>query len=569
MLIEKLIVKKTKPEHKTIRNIKFNLKGLNLIVDNTSDIAKDSGNNVGKTTAVKIIDLCLGAKSVKVLYFDDDTKTENTKIKKFLNDNKVEAELILIDTRNNKKVSIVRPLYNNGKRKINGEVHTRKEYEDKLKSILFDLKEPYPTLRQLMPKFVRVNENTSENMIKFLPNSTTKDTYDTIYLFLFRILDNKLLSRKDTLSTELKECKKRLKLYEEDDNISSIDNLKQRKELIENDLNILTSKRKNLDYMESYKEELQKKRQLATSIKNLEEQAQLLDFDINLINKNIKKLNNEKSNINVNQIRNIYNEAKAYINNISKTFNDVVKFHNTMIQNRIDFITEQLEIKKEELKKIIKYRNILLEKKKKITIDILDEGLLDELNVLNTKIESLNVEKGEINQSIKILEGVEKEIKSLENEIKIIQMQMNPDSVLKKISKFNAYFSDYCERLYGEKYLFVYNSNWKEQRKFPVSLDYFKGNVGTGMKKGVIVAFDLAYMKYAEETGITAPQFVIHDRLENTHINQLKTIFNLCQNINGQYIVPILRERVDKVDAALIEQAKILELSTDDKFFRI
>jgi hypothetical protein len=104
---------------------------------------------------------------------------------------------------------------------------------------------------------------------------------------------------------------------------------------------------------------------------------------------------------------------------------------------------------------------------------------------------------------------------------------------------------------------------------FPVSLDSFRGNVGTGMKKGVIVAFDLAYMKFAEEIGIKAPQFVIHDKLENTHINQLKTIFELCKEIDGQYIISILRERVSKVDADLIEQAKVLELSSDDKFFKI
>jgi len=75
---------------------------------------------------------------------------------------------------------------------------------------------------------------------------------------------------------------------------------------------------------------------------------------------------------------------------------------------------------------------------------------------------------------------------------------MNPDRINEKIEVFNYYFSNYCEKLYGEKYLFVYN-NWKNENKFPVSLDYFKGNVGTGMKKGVIVAFDLAYMKYAQE----------------------------------------------------------------------
>ena len=34
-----------------------------------------------------------------------------------------------------------------------------------------------------------------------------------------------------------------------------------------------------------------------------------------------------------------------------------------------------------------------------ITIEVLDEGLLDELNMLNQKIEDLSLKKGEIQQS--------------------------------------------------------------------------------------------------------------------------------------------------------------------------
>ncbi|MDP7979906.1 DUF2326 domain-containing protein [Bacillus sp. WLY-B-L8] len=568
MLIKKLIVRKTHPNYEIIREIDFNLKGLSLIVDNTSDLAEDSGNNVGKTTAIKIIDLCLGGKSVKSLYYDSDTKSENTEIKLFLNENKVEAELILIDSREN-KVSIIRQLFTRGKKFINGVPEVEKDFWFELKKILFNSCEEHPTLRQLIPKFVRVDDTTSGNMIKYLPGSNFNTTYDTIYLFLLDILKDELLNKKDNLSTQLQECEKKLKFYEKDVNISSLDSLKQRKELIEDELTILIIKRRELDYMETYKEELQKKRELTAKINELEEYIQLIEFDISSIHKSIVKLKNEKSNVNAQQIRQLYNEARVYIDNLEKTYEEVLIFHNTMIQNRIDFIANQLDSKKDDLAEVLKIRDILLEEKKQITIDILDEGLLDELNVMNTKIEFLNIEIGGIEQSLKILEGAERERTSLVSQIKEVNKQMNPDIINEKIKVFNKYFSLYCEKLYGEKYLFVYNNNWKEQKKFPVSLDSFKGNVGTGMKKGVIVAFDLAYMKYAEVMDISAPQFVIHDKLENTHINQLKTIFELCQEINGQYIIPILRERVDKLDANVIEKAKVLELSMDNKFFKV
>ena len=57
--------------------------------------------------------------------------------------------------------------------------------------------------------------------------------------------------------------------------------------------------------------------------------------------------------------------------------------------------------------------------------------------------------------------------------------------------------------------------------------------------------------------------------MENTHINQLKTIFKLCDDIQGQYIIPILRERIDKIDKIYIEKTKVLELSSTNKFFKV
>lgn len=76
-------------------------------------------------------------------------------------------------------------------------------------------------------------------------------------------------------------------------------------------------------------------------------------------------------------------------------------------------------------------------------------------------------------------------------------------------------------------------------------------------------------MQYSIQLGMHTPKFVIHDKMENTHINQIKTIFEICETIEAQYIIPILRERIDKVEQKFIEKAKVLELSTTDKFFGI
>ena len=207
-----------------------------------------------------------------------------------------------------------------------------------------------------------------------------------------------------------------------------------------------------------------------------------------------------------------------------------------------------------------------MKKKKRLP---LDEGLLDELNMLNKKIEELSFKKGEIQQSIYLIEEQEQIRQNLNEELFTVEKQMEGEGIEEKIKRFNQIFSDYCDKLYGEKYLLAYNDNWKEEKKFPISIASLGGKIGTGKKKAVIVAYDLAYMQYSIEVGMKVPQFVIHDKMENTHINQIKTIFEICNKIEGQYIIPILRERIDKVDQQYIERSKVLELSSSDKFFRI
>ena len=94
MFLKSLIIKK---ENENIRNIKFH-KGLNLIIDETPrDDTKATGNNIGKTTVLKLIDFCLGAKQ-SIIYSDTETKKEEYKlVKEFLQDNNVVIILTLVE----------------------------------------------------------------------------------------------------------------------------------------------------------------------------------------------------------------------------------------------------------------------------------------------------------------------------------------------------------------------------------------------------------------------------------------------------------------------------------------
>ena len=69
---------------KTLRKINFK-KGVNLIVDTTPESKiQESGNNVGKTTVLRLIDFCLGS-SGKDIYQGAEFKNTDTNVEQFSN----------------------------------------------------------------------------------------------------------------------------------------------------------------------------------------------------------------------------------------------------------------------------------------------------------------------------------------------------------------------------------------------------------------------------------------------------------------------------------------------------
>lgn len=568
MVLDRLIIKETYPIETTIREIIFRPKGINLIVDNTKGSQTDTGNSVGKTTTIKIIDLCLGARTVSELYRDNDTKSENAQVKNYLNHHKVRAELKMIDE-NNMRYVLGRDLFYRGKRYIDGTSYSESEYNEKLKELLFESSVNNPTFRQLIPKFLRLASYSEEGMIKYLPITVKNDDYDAIYSFLFRLYDSDIISKKKDIEEQIEECQRNIVLLERNKSIESLDFLKQSLNIVEKEIIQLEEKRNTLSYIDEYRAELDQKRKLTIQANEVQEDIEAVGFEIKELEKSKRQIRENRESIDIDALKAIYKEARRYIPDLQASFQELLDFHNSMLQNREDFIENRIKDRKILLEQCSTNLQMILLEKQKILIEVLDEGLLDDLNAINRKIEDLNIEKGEIKKAIAILEEQEKRKDELQHQLSEILDEMKGDKIENKIKKFNEIFSDYSERLYGEKYLLAYNAQWKDEGKQPVTVSALAGRTGTGKKKAVIAAFDLAYLQFSIEYGIAAPRFIIHDKLENTHIHQLRTIFEICQQIQGQFILPILRERIDKMDQSYIEETKILELSTEDKLFRI
>src|SRR4030067_2143086 len=174
-----------------IRDIQFHV-GLNLIVDETPVVSrKETGNNVGKTTVLKLVDYCLGAKA-KGIYTDQENKRNEYKlVKDYLVNNKVVVSLVLKDDlsqKESREVLIERNFLARKEKiqRIDGNNKTDTEFDEALTNLLFPGHYGNkPTFRQIIAHNVRYYDLSINNTLKNLDRYTRDDEYETLYLFLF------------------------------------------------------------------------------------------------------------------------------------------------------------------------------------------------------------------------------------------------------------------------------------------------------------------------------------------------------------------------------------------------
>ena len=82
-----------------------------------------------------------------------------------------------------------------------------------------------------------------------------------------------------------------------------------------------------------------------------------------------------------------------------------------------------------------------------------------------------------------------------------------------------------------------------------------------------MLCFDIAYTAFADAQGIDCMHFLLNDKKELMHGNQLSKVAEAVVENNVQLIVPILS---DKVPSEMRNDGTVvLRLSQEDKLFRI
>lgn len=556
---------------KVIREIPFH-KGLNLIVDETPSGETLTGNNVGKTTVLRLIDFCLG-RDGSVVFKDPESKREVYQlVKDYLIDNKIIITLTLVDDLDNpqRQIEVSRNFLPRKESicKINGEDISKIDFENRLGEVIFpSIKVEKPTFRQIIAHNVRYEDIRLNNTLDILNSFTKLEEYETLYLFLFGC-DYDEGSRREELLANIKSesnYMKRLEKYGTKNSykvaLQDIDREIAKLEQKKSSLNINPQLDQDLVELTSVKEELNSISSAITSLR----------IRRDVIQESINDFNQQRFDVDMVQLQLVYKQAAALIPTIQHTFEEMVSYHNKMLANRARFIEAEIPALDEKMAQLQTTFASLREKERYLTEKVTASDTFEELEKVINALNEQYTRKGEYGAILSQIESVEEAMNKFNEDLKNIDDGLFSTDFKSKVdeqlSKFNDIFSEISDELYDERYSVkedvIRNAKGQSVYKFSI----IGTNLSSGKKQGEISCFDIAYTLFADQESIPCLHFILNDKKELMHDNQLVKLAEIANRENIQFVASILE---DKLPAELRnDDYYVVKLSQNDKLFRI
>lgn len=566
MFLKQLIIQN---KNTVIRDIPFH-KGINLIVDERPESIRqitDTGNSIGKTTVLRLVDYCLGGDGKNIYQDTEFSKQPNTTIENFLKDNEIIITLVLVDDLDIPKEEVIIKknfLARNKKlQEINGEnIRDNKEFDKALKKEIFKSKVDKPTFKQIISKNIRDEKNKMANIVKVLNSFTRTEEYEALYLFWLGI-NTDSHNQKELLSKEKTREENFQKRLKKDGELSLIE---QQLILLNAKIEELNQRKSKFNLNENYAADVDKLNAIKSKLNRSATELSRLEIRKDLINESKDELEQEYTQIDTSQIKSLYEKAKSLISNIQVSFEDTVKFHNDLISEKLEYITKELPEIEQQIRKVKSEIIVLRNEEDALTETLNKTALVEDFEKTILELNKQFERKGNLEEQKRLWLYSQEKLSGIDNDLNLINQGISSkdSQIQSRITEFNKYFSVMSHRLYGETYLL---SSIKNEKGYELIVTNLEGNPSTGKKKGQIAAFDFAYIEFADKLDIECLHFIMHDQLETIHDNQLNTIVEVANSINGQYIVPILRDKIpSNID---ISEFEILSLSQDDKLFKI
>lgn len=233
------------------REIKFQ-DGINIITNSEA-----SGNHIGKSTALRVINFCLGSDGENI-WNDPDSRTTSDSIRKFVASGNVTFVLYMkingtsycvkrriVESHQKTRTVLKRYSWIN-----DNEYETNDKFQEALAPLLgFSIESP--TYSAIKNRFVRIDKTTSHGTYRYLNVHTSDASYISYYSYIFGFGGHSELSTEIQLSKEKKESESRIAMLL---NGKTEQDYKDKLKSIDDDIEILNQKEDTYDFKDAHNE---------------------------------------------------------------------------------------------------------------------------------------------------------------------------------------------------------------------------------------------------------------------------------------------------------------------------
>jgi uncharacterized protein YydD (DUF2326 family) len=428
-----------------IRDIHFH-KGINLIVDETpvGSSQQATGNNVGKTTVLRLVDYCFGADGKNIYQDTEFNKQPNTTIESFLKDHEIIITVVLVDNLDAPIEQIVirkNFLVRNKKlQEINGKnITDNKEFDKELKKEIFKSEVDKPTFKQIISKNIRDEKNKMANIVKVLNSFTSTPEYEALFLFWLGISTDSH-NQKEILSKEKTREENFQKRLKKDGELSLIE---QQLILVNAKIEELNLKKNKFNLNENYTSDIDKLNDIKSKLNRSATELSRLEIRKDLIYESKEDLEQEYTQIDTSQIRSLYEKAKSLISNIQVSFEDTVKFHNDLIAEKLEYITKELPEIEQQIRNI-KSEIIALRKEEDTLTEILNKSaLVEDFEKIILELNKQFERKGNLEEQKRLWIYSLEKLANIDNDLNAINQGISSkdSQIQNRITEFNKYLA--------------------------------------------------------------------------------------------------------------------------------
>ena len=418
-------------------------------------------------------------------------------------------------------------------------------------------------MRQIIAKNIRDDKDRVAHTLRVLNPYTRAEEYEALYLFWMGIEVDTNARKQQLIQSRATEQRMLDALKKE----TSLSQIEQSLIVVNRTIDELDKKKDDFEIHDGYEDDLGELNGVKQWINELSTRIGSLSLRRDLVLESKAELEGELSNVDPQNIRALYEEAKLLLPDLQKSFEATVGFHNQMVREKVGFITRELPSLDEELAEAKRAISGALVREKTLGAKLRRLGIVEDLQVLITALNQAYEQRGRLREQKRRWTASTERIREIDEQLEAINkgIESKDELLQRRVAEFNVYFSDISSRLYGE--LFVLSADW-DAKGLDLKVSSIGGNLGTGKKKGQIAAFDLAYIRFADAEDIRCLHFVLQDQIENIHDNQISSLLtDIVSEIDCQYILPVLRDKLPaEVD---VDTYQVVSLSQVDKLFRL